>query len=98
MKIIYNKLPVLFISLALAACGDGAEFGSDNSANEAASKYTSVTKSTKIDAGEQCPSGGIRIDAGLDKNANKVLDKNEMDHFEIMCNGFEGWGGKYRWY
>jgi MYXO-CTERM domain-containing protein len=34
----------------------------------------------------QCPTGGVRVESGLDLNNNGLLDPDEVDHSEIICN------------
>jgi BclB C-terminal domain-containing protein len=41
-------------------------------------------------AGENCPTGGERIDTGFDDNGNQVLDVNEVDVSAYVCNGAAG--------
>ena len=41
-------------------------------------------------AGENCINGGKRIDSGIDDNQNLVLDQDEIDITEYICNGIEG--------
>ena len=38
-------------------------------------------------AGENCTSGGYRIDSGLDANTNDVLDISEIQSTSYICNG-----------
>lgn len=38
-------------------------------------------------AGEHCKSGGFRIISGVDQNKNNVLDSNEIQQTEYVCNG-----------
>ena len=34
-----------------------------------------------------CPSGGLAIKSGLDKNRNNILDSNEVTNTKYLCNG-----------
>jgi hypothetical protein len=38
-------------------------------------------------AGEHCASGGIKVITGIDDNRNNVLDSNEIQKTEYVCNG-----------
>ncbi len=37
--------------------------------------------------GEHCASGGIKVITGIDDNRNNVLDSNEIQKTEYVCNG-----------
>ncbi len=41
-------------------------------------------------AGENCSAGGIRLESGLDVNANDLLDTAEVTEFQYACNGMNG--------
>ena len=45
-------------------------------------------------AGENCQSGGFRIDGGLDLNDNSVLDAEEVSESRYLCNGLAGVDGE----
>jgi hypothetical protein len=38
-------------------------------------------------AGENCRSGGLKVISGIDLNSNKVLDSNEIQQTNYVCNG-----------
>jgi hypothetical protein len=40
-----------------------------------------------IPPGETCKFGGIEIDTGIDENGNGVLDPEEVDQVQYVCNG-----------
>ena len=42
---------------------------------------------------EVCESGGIEINMGLDINRNGVLDSDEVQYTEVLCNGVDGING-----
>ena len=44
-------------------------------------------------AGDQCDAGGIRIDIGMDDNANGELDDNEISNTRYLCSGVAGTDG-----
>lgn len=48
-----------------------------------------VVKSTEP-AGSRCPSGGQRIQIGLDANANRALEAGEVTQTEYVCDGGPG--------
>jgi ELWxxDGT repeat protein len=43
--------------------------------------------------GNHCEYGGLRVQVGVDGNRNGVLDGNEIDLTEFVCNGAPGSGG-----
>ena len=48
---------------------------------------------TPVAPGAQCPSGGVRMDTGLDLNANGVLDGSEVQSTAYVCSGSAGGTG-----
>lgn len=48
---------------------------------------------TEIRPGAVCPTGGTRIDAGLDSNRDGVLSEEEVSTSRIVCNGARGKDG-----
>jgi len=53
---------------------------------------SSLTLNTVEAAGPNCPTGGVRVDFGLDANDNNVLDVGEVDPLRVsyLCNGPAG--------
>jgi hypothetical protein len=45
-------------------------------------------------AGANCAQGGVRIDVGLDRNDDGMLEANEVDSSEYVCNGSNGQNGQ----
>jgi hypothetical protein len=52
--------------------------------------YNSKIALTDVPANENCTTGGVLIQSGLDKNQNNVLDSQEVDQTEMICNGATG--------
>jgi hypothetical protein len=75
MKRIYTY--VLF-AVAAVACGDNAA--------PAASSPDVLTKTTAEPDGANCQYGGTRVDVGVDKNGNGVLDSGEIQSTFYVCN------------
>jgi len=90
-----NRLALAIITSAmtatLAACG-----GSNNNGNgsEASVNKSSVTSSVAFAANDACPNGGITVNSGIDENGNGVLDENEIDNTQDVCNGVDGQDGQ----
>jgi len=84
---------ILVASLGLAACGGG---GGD-SGNLPATPGTDssvAAKTTVISPGDPiCAYGGVLVETGIDENSNGVLDANEVDASEKVCNGAPGAAG-----
>ncbi len=79
MKITF-RLPLLAVSLVMAACN---------------TQVASMVRVTDVPAGSACPTGGVSIETGFDKNGNGVLDDGEVDatKTKILCNGTPGMSG-----
>lgn len=56
--------------------------------------YSSKINLIETEATETCPSGGIMIQSGLDKNQNNILDSIEVDQSQMICNGAAGQPGE----
>src|SRR5450432_1000560 len=48
---------------------------------------SALTVTTPEPAGANCASGGTKVQVGLDKNGNGVLDANEVTATGYVCNG-----------
>lgn len=53
----------------------------------------SLVNLTKELAGDQCASGGFKIESGIDINNNGVLDSDEVQSTDFICNGNDGLNG-----
>lgn len=52
--------------------------------------YTSLV--AMYDAGNACgPTGGVRIDVGLDTNDDLALQSSEVTQYAYVCNGYDGY-------
>lgn len=83
-----RALPALLPVVVLVACGGnggGAEPEVDGRSVRAAV--------ATVPAGNQCASGGYRIDSGLDSNGNGQLDSGEISLSQYVCNGNPGSSG-----
>ncbi len=56
-------------------------------------KYTSLVSIVSEPSGTHCAYGGIRIDVGLDKDSNGILDPSEVTSTNYVCNGSNGING-----
>lgn len=73
--------------LGLAACeGDDGRDGADGTAG--ADGLSSLLAQTELPFGDDdCPTGGVRVDSGIDNNRNGVLDADEISDSSFVCNG-----------
>ena len=51
---------------------------------------TSLISMSGEPVGTNCSNGGQRIDTGIDKNRNGLLDANEIQASSFLCNGDDG--------
>jgi len=58
-----------------------------------ANGLNSLTSMVAELSGTNCPSGGLKITSGLDANANGVLDTQEINSTNYICNGANGSNG-----
>ena len=67
--------------------------GSDG--GDGASAKQSLIKTTSEAAGDNCVTGGIKIETGMDSNADGVLDDDEVNtsQTKYLCNGSDGADG-----
>ena len=49
----------------------------------------SLTIFSEVESGLDCQYGGIRIDVGLDSNANLTLEENEIKNTKFVCEGID---------
>ena len=79
--------------LTLAACGGGGG-GGGNDPQANAGDVSVAVRSKPLPAGDvDCPNGGILVESGIDENGNGLLDDNEVDKAEKVCNGQDGADG-----
>jgi hypothetical protein len=89
MKTVKN----LSLSLLLAAtglvtsCGGGSGGGGSVTGENGAAPSASA-RTTPITVGDSdCPNGGVLVESGIDENQNGLLDDNEVDDSQKVCNG-----------
>ena len=83
-----------WVVLLLTACGGGGGGGGSSSEGGVTAKAFSVVTAMAGPAPvDQCPNGGISVDAGIDTNGNGVLDASEVTSTQYVCNGANGTNG-----
>lgn len=80
------------LALTLAACdGDDGRDGVDGA--DGADGLTSLLRNTPLAVGDpDCPTGGARVDSGIDANGDGMLSNDEIDQTTFVCNGSDGDG------
>ena len=75
---------------------DGAD-GTDG--QDGTNAFQALIVPQTIAAGLTCPSGGVQLDIGLDDGAGAgtpgdgILDEDEIDSTQVLCNGVDGTDG-----
>jgi len=54
----------------------------------------SLVDTNEEPSGENCAAGGLKIDSGLDGNANNILDEGEIQSTSYICHGVDGQDGE----
>lgn len=63
--------------------------GSDGAASaQAAAGVNSLVVMTDEPAGSNCTSGGLKLNVGLDRNGDNLLQTSEVDNTSYACGGF----------
>ena len=75
--------------LGIIASGGGGGGGGEPPAT--GNNPSVAAKTSTIPPGDaDCPNGGILVETGIDENRNGVLDADEVDASEKVCNGADG--------
>lgn len=82
-------LGILVIPLLMLGCTPTEDEDDDDDSVTAGGNPSLVATRT-LEAGEKCEFGGVEIESGIDENANGVLDPEEVDNVEKVCNGAPG--------
>src|SRR5512145_568639 len=93
----HRIVTVGIVSIALWGCegpqgaaGPSGPIGKDG--KDGVKGAAGLTKSTAEPAGTNCPTGGTKVEVGLDANGNGVLDADEITTSGTfyVCNGASG--------
>ncbi len=74
-----RKIITIFVCAVLLSCNEDGMDGNNS--------LIDIIKEPK---GENCSSGGYKITTGLDINSNNILDEDEIQNTEYICNGDDG--------
>ncbi len=89
-----TKLSSIALTVILTACGGGGGGDSSGAVDQPSTPLPSVALArTIINPGNTCPMGGFEVDLGIDSNTNGVLDSDEINSTEVICNGLNGTDG-----
>ncbi|MFT3841804.1 MAG: hypothetical protein QM723_32740 [Myxococcaceae bacterium] len=75
-----RKLSLAFLCVVAAGCNSNGGGGS-------------VSSLTQVASDSMCPTGGVKISVGNDKNSNGKLDTDEVKDTQEVCNGAKGTDG-----
>ena len=73
------KKRLVYLSMLLALIGCQNDVG-----------LNSLISLSTENPGVNCENGGTKIEAGIDKNSNEVLDSNEITTTNYVCNAVDG--------
>ena len=86
---IFISVYILAAVFMLAGCG--VDSPADGTNNVPADSPSSITSMIELLPGDpSCPYGGHRIFYGIDENQNGLLDEDEQDGYNDICNGADG--------
>ena len=98
-----KNLHIILISIftfSIISCGkdssnptsaaDSAVSGNSSSGSDGTNGKNSLISTTTESAGSNCSTGGLKIQSGLDSDADGVLDSNEVTSTTYVCNGSDG--------
>ncbi|WP_298550275.1 hypothetical protein [uncultured Algibacter sp.] len=83
-----NILLGLTIIFFMGCEGEQGETGATGETG--ASGLNSLVNITNVSSGDTCENGGVKVDFGVDNNANGILEGNEILGTNYICNGVDG--------
>lgn len=69
---------------------DPSEIASTNYVCNSVDGLTSLINVKDEGAGTNCGKGGSKVESGIDKNRNDILDSEEIEITKYICNGMDG--------
>lgn len=88
---------VLFATFGLVllatGCADGSGSDSGGSVNNQSQSPGTALRSSSFESSTLCPSGGVLLELGFDKNKNDILDDDEVQTTQEVCHGTNGTDG-----
>ncbi len=84
----------LLLPLLGACSGGGGGNGGDNLVADNGPAPSTAARTRQLMSNDpDCPNGGIEVQTGIDENKNGLLDDNEVDNTQKVCNGEDGIDG-----
>ncbi|MDH4276016.1 MAG: hypothetical protein OEW08_13360, partial [Gammaproteobacteria bacterium] len=93
MKIQFVNLAGLAFLVVVCGCGGGSSSSESTAQIPTVGKNSVATAVRDSAPPSACLNGGISVDAGIDTNANGVLDTAEVTSTQYVCNGVDGVNG-----
>ena len=93
MKNILNIILIIFITFTISSCGSDSaskSLAANSDSSDGTDGKNSLISTTTESAGSNCSTGGLKIQSGLDSDADGVLDSNEVTSTTYVCNGSDG--------
>ena len=85
---IKNSFFVLIVLLFIGCEGEEGQIGP--AGEDGTNGLNSLVNITNEPSGTNCENGGIRVEVGIDNNANGSLDTDEILATSYVCNGVDG--------
>jgi len=51
--------------------------------------FNSLINTTTEVSGVNCSNGGLKVETGIDLNRNNILEENEIQKIDFICNGID---------
>ena len=100
MKNILHIILISFVSFTIISCAKDSDSpssatvaGVTSTGSDGTNGINSLIKTTTESSGSNCTTGGLKIETGLDSDADNVLDSNEVSVTTYVCNGSDGTNG-----
>ena len=93
---VVNIFVAIVVAISMNACFPMASDENNTGINgkDGADGKESLVKTSDEPKGENCLTGGKKIEVGIDTNSNDVLDEDEVTNVSYVCNGESGIDGK----
>ena len=84
--------PFTTVPYAMFAANSGTPGPAGQDGDDGENGKTALVNTTTEPAGTTCPTGGVKIEVGLDVNNNGLLDTSEINasQTKYVCNGVQG--------
>jgi len=97
MKNILHIILIYFVSFTIISCAKDSDSpssatvaGVTSTGSDGTNGKNSLISTTTESAGANCSTGGLKVQSGLDSDADGVLDSTEVTATTYICNGSNG--------